>query len=109
VRQQNVHAPEENNEKTFVSFLSGRRLKRELETRSPTEAGLVLLFRRLRSCAGVNIIARRIGYFEEDDDLPASLALERATVFLHGLDAYRAQRCHWVRGTPEAASGSTAL
>src|SRR3984957_10346758 len=73
-----------------------------------TGAGLVILFRQLRFCAVVNI-ARDIRYFEEDDDLPASFALESATVFFHWLNAYRARRCHWIRGTPETASGSRAL
>jgi hypothetical protein len=38
---------------------------------------------------------------EEENELSAWLALERATLLLHGLFAHRAQRCHWVRGTPE--------
>jgi hypothetical protein len=89
-----------------LCFLSASRLKRKnCGRRSPAEADLVFVFRQLRFRAVVNI-ARHIRYFEEDDDLPAAFALESATVFLHWLDAYRAQRCHWVRGTPETASGS---
>jgi hypothetical protein len=53
--------------------------------------------------AGCNI-GRGIGHFEEDDDLPAWLALESATMFFHGLIAGWAPRCHWVMRTPETAN-----
>jgi hypothetical protein len=44
-------------------------------------------------------IGRGIRHREEDDDFPTWLALESAVVFLHGLFAGRAQRCHaqWER------------
>jgi hypothetical protein len=58
--------------------------------------------------AGCNI-GRGIGHIEEDDDLPAWLALESATMFFHGLIAGWAPRCHWVMETPETANSSTAL
>src|ERR1700730_7518048 len=40
-------------------------------------------------------IGRGIGHSEEDDDLTAWLALESATMFLHGLVAGWAARRHW--------------
>jgi hypothetical protein len=72
---------------------------------APTEAafGLAFLLRMHTPHAGYNI-GRGIGYIEEDDDLPAWLALESATMFLHGLVAGWAPRCHRVMGTPETAN-----
>jgi hypothetical protein len=49
----------------------------------------------LKLCAGWHIL-RHVRHIEEDDELSAWLARERATVLLHGLFADRAQRCHWV-------------
>jgi hypothetical protein len=43
-------------------------------------------------------IRRGIGYSEEDNDFPAWLALEGATLFLHRLTA---QRFHWMIEMPE--------
>jgi hypothetical protein len=54
-------------------------------------------------------IGRAIGYSVKDDELPARLALESATLFLHGLFAGRAQRCHCVTGTPDGANSFNAL
>jgi hypothetical protein len=73
--------------------------------RPPTEAafGLAFLLRVLTSRAECNI-RRRIGHSEDDDDLPARLALESATMFLHRLVAGRAQRCHWIMGRSKQAS-----
>jgi hypothetical protein len=68
---------------------------------------LFVLLGMLTLCAGWRIL-RGVRPIEEDDELSAWFAPERATVLLHGLFADRAQRCHWVRGTPEVANGSTA-
>jgi hypothetical protein len=50
--------------------------------------------------AGCNI-RRGIGHSEEDNDFPAWLALESATLFLHRLTAGWAQRFHWIIEMPE--------
>jgi hypothetical protein len=41
-------------------------------------------------------IWRRVRYIEEDDELSAWLAPERATLLVHRFFADRAQRCHWI-------------
>jgi hypothetical protein len=46
-------------------------------------------------------IRRGIGHSEEDNDFPAWLALESATLFLHRLTAGWAQRFHWIIEMPE--------
>jgi hypothetical protein len=58
---------------------------------------------------GQRKIRRRIGHTEKDNDLPAGLALESATVLFHGLLADRAQGCHRAMGTLEADNSSVAL
>jgi hypothetical protein len=54
-------------------------------------------------------IRRGIRHIEEDNDFPAWLALETATMFFHGFVAGWAQRCHCAIGTPETANGSNGL
>ena len=56
-----------------------------LDAISAAETGLAGIRRK---------IGRRVGYREVDDDLPASLTLKTATLFLHGLVAGWAERFH---------------
>src|SRR5260370_14853025 len=82
------------------SFLQLRRFNHVINSeevfgthRAPTEAafGLAFLLRRHASRARCHI-GRGIGHSEGDDDLPAWLALESATMFFYSLIARWAQR-----------------
>ena|SRR6202051_3133919 len=70
-----------------------RSLKGDPRTRL---VSLFVLLGMLTLCAGWHIL-RRVRHIEEDDELSAWFAPERATALLHGFFTDRAQRCHWVR------------
>jgi hypothetical protein len=70
-----------------------RSLKGDPRTRL---VSLFVLLGMLTLCAGWHIL-RRVRHIEEDDELSAWFAPERATALLHEFFTDRAQKCHWVR------------